>query len=149
MNLVRWDPFRELQEMSDRLGRVFSRPELRNTIGHEALALPDWSPAVDIAKTPEEFLIKAELPGVKKEDVKVSFSDDTIRIEGERRQEKEEQGKKYHRLERAYGAFVRTFVVPNGVNDGAVSAEFKDGVLQVHLPKSNKPAPKSVEVKIS
>jgi len=149
MNLVRWDPFRELQDMSDRLGRVFARPEMRSATGNEALTFPDWAPAVDIAETPEEFLIKAEIPGVKKEDVKVSFSDDTIRIEGERKQEKEEHGKKYHRVERSYGSFVRTFIVPNGVNEGAMSAEFKEGVLQVHLPKSNKPAPKSVEVKVS
>lgn len=149
MNLVRWDPFRELQDMSDRLSRVFSRPEMRGAAGNEALTFPDWAPVVDIAETPEEFLIKAEIPGVKKEDMKVSFSDDTVRIEGERKQEKEEHGKKYHRIERSYGSFVRTFLVPNGVNEGAMSAEFKDGVLQVHLPKSNKPAPKSVEVKVS
>ena len=146
MSLVRWGPFRELQEVSDRLGRVFARP---GATGHEALAFPDWAPAVDIAETAEEFVIKADLPGVKKEDVKVSFSDDTVRIEGERKQEKDEHGKKYHRLERAYGAFVRTFVVPNGVKEGAASAEFTDGVLQVHLPKTNKAAAKSIEVKVS
>ena len=149
MNLVRWDPFRELQEVSDRLGRVFARQETRPPNSNEALVFPDWSPAVDIAETTTEFLIKAELPGVKKEDVKVSFSDGTVRIEGERRQEKEEHDKRFHLVERAYGAFVRTFVLPDGVNEGSASAEFKDGVLQVHLPKSNKPAPKSVEVKVA
>ena len=149
MNLMRWDPFRELQDMSDRLSRVFARPELRGTVGSESLGLPDWSPAVDIAESPEEYTIKAELPGMKKEDVKLSFCNDTLRIEGERTQEKEEHGKKFHRIERAYGSFVRTFVIPNDVAEGSVNAEFKDGVLQVHLPRSKKSAPKTTEVKIS
>ena len=149
MSLVRWDPFRELQEMSDRLNRVVSRSIVRTNADKEALAVPDWLPAVDIVETPEEYVIKTELPEVKKEDVKVSVDAGTLVIQGERRQEKEDHGKRFHRIERSYGSFMRSFVVPDNVDSSTVKAEFKDGVLQVHLTKSPKAAPKAVDVKIS
>jgi HSP20 family protein len=93
--------------------------------------VPDWPPAVDIAETPEEFLIKADLPEVKKEDVKVTVENGVLLIEGERRQEKEENTKKFHRIERAYGSFVRMFMVPDAIDEAKVSAVFKDGLLNV------------------
>jgi len=108
----------------------------------------DWSPTVDIVETPEEFQIKAELPEVKKEDVKVSVDGGVLRIEGERKQEKEEKGKKYHRIERSYGSFLRTFRLPDNVDEGKVQADFKDGVLCVRLHKAEKTKPKAIEVKV-
>lgn len=113
------------------------------------LTMPDWSPAVDIVESPEEFLVKAELPDVKKEDIKVSIHNGQLRIEGERKQEKEEKDKKYHRVERFYGSFVRTFVLPENVDETKLTAELKDGTLVVHLPKSQKVPPKAVEVKVA
>ncbi|MBH0187604.1 MAG: Hsp20/alpha crystallin family protein, partial [Nitrospira sp.] len=95
-----------------------------------------------------EYLIKAELPEVKKEDVKVSVEDGVLTLSGERRQEKEEKGKKYHRVERSYGSFVRSFSLPESVDEGGVKAEYKDGVLNLHLPKTEKVKPKSIEVKV-
>ena len=148
MALVRWDPFRELEDMSERLNRVFSRPALR-TNGQENLTVADWIPTVDISETESEYTIKAELPEVKKEDVKVTVEDGVLTIQGERRQEKEEKGKRFHRVERSYGSFVRSFTLPEAVDNGGVKAEYKDGVLNLHLPKSEKVKPKSIEVKVA
>lgn len=151
MSLVRWDPFRELEDMSTRLNRIFGHsmvPRTAADAGKDAMMVFDWAPTVDIAETPEEFHIKAELPEVKKEDVKVSVDNGVLRLEGERKQEKEEKGKKYHRVERSYGSFLRTFALPDNVDDTKVRAEFKDGVLNVRLPKTEKAKPKAVEVKV-
>ena len=149
MNLVRWDPFRELEDLSNRLNRVIARSSSPSTDGKETLTMADWTPSVDISETDTEYLIKAELPEVKKEDVKVTVENGVLTIQGERRQEKEEKGKKFHRIERAYGSFVRSFSIPDYVDDGKVTAEFKDGILNLHLPKSEKAKPKAIEVKVS
>lgn len=154
MNLVRWDPFRELEDMGERLNRVFAglgRPGSARLpeAGREALTVPEWSPMVDITETDEEYLIKAEIPEVKKEDVKVSVENGVLTLQGERKQEKEEKGKKFHRVERYYGSFLRTFTVPDNVDETKVKAEFKDGILNVHLPKTEKAKPKAVEVKVA
>jgi len=150
MSIVRWDPFRELEQMSDRLNRAFARGPLgRLAADGDALTVFDWAPSVDIVETPEEFQIKAELPEVKREDVKVSVDAGVLRIEGERKQEKEEKGKKYHRVERSYGSFLRTFALPDNVDDRNVQAEFKDGILNVRLRKAEKSKPRSIEVKVA
>ena len=148
MTLVRWDPFRELEDMSERLNRVFSRPTLRNT-GTENLTVADWMPTVDISESESEYLIKAELPEVRKEDVKVTVENGVLTLQGERRQEKEEKGKRFHRVERSYGSFVRSFTLPESVDEGGVRAEYKDGVLALHLPKSEKVKPKAIDVKVA
>ena len=148
MTLVRWDPFRELEDMSERLNRVFSRPTLRNT-GKENLTVADWMPTVDISETESEYLIKAELPEVRKEDVKVTVENGVLTLQGERRQEKEEKGRRFHRVERLYGSFVRSFTLPESVDEGGVKAEYKDGVLALHLPKSEKVKPKAIDVKVA
>jgi HSP20 family protein len=150
MSIVRWDPFRELEEMNDRLNRMFGRSNLATTAsGKEGLFSFDWTPSVDIAETAEAFEIKAELPDVKKEDVKVSVEDGELRISGERKQEKEEKGKKFHRVERSYGSFMRSFTLPENVDDSKLTAEYKDGLLNVRLPKTEKAKPKAVAVKVS
>lgn len=145
--LMRWDPFRELEEMSDRLNRMFARPATR-TNGKETMTVADWTPTVDISETDGEYQIKAEIPDVKKEDVKVTVEDGVLTIQGERKQEKEEKGKRYHRIERSYGSFVRSFSLPDVIDEEKVKAEFKDGVLSLHLPKSEKAKPKAIEVKV-
>ncbi len=145
--LMRWDPFRELEDMSERLNRMFARPAAR-TNGKETMTVADWTPTVDISETDGEYQIKAEIPDVKKEDVKVTLEDGVLTIQGERKQEKEEKGKKYHRIERSYGSFVRSFSLPDLVDEEKVQAEFKDGVLNLHLPKAEKAKPKAIEVKV-
>jgi HSP20 family protein len=127
---------------------MMSRPALPRTNGKETMVVADWVPSVDVSETDGEYQIKAEIPDVKKEDVKVTVEDGVLTIQGERKQEKEEKGKKYHRVECSYGSFVRSFTLPDLVDEGKVKAEFKDGVLNLKLPKSEKAKPKSIEVKI-
>ena len=133
MNIVRWDPFRELESIQTRLNRVFGDRPFRSD---EELSFAGWAPAVDVQETDKEYVIKADLPEVKKEDVKVEFEDGVLTLEGERKLEKEEKGKTFHKIERGYGKFVRRFGLPTEVDGTKVSAEFKEGVLNVHLPKS-------------
>jgi HSP20 family protein len=152
MSITRWDPFHELEEVSNQLNRLFGRSAMGRAApeaARDALTKFDWAPSVDIAETPEEFQVKAELPEVKKEDIKVAVENGLLRIEGERRQEKDEKTKKFHRVERSYGSFLRSFTLPDNVDASKVQAEFKDGVLNVHLPKAPASKPKTVEVKVA
>ena len=149
MNITRWDPLRELEDMSSRLNRMFNRSDIMRGSGRDALTTTDWAPAVDIVETQEEYLVKAELPDVNKDDVHVSIEQGVLRLTGERKQEREEKNKKYHRVERFYGSFMRSFVLPETVDEQKLRAEFKDGVLNVHLPKTEKAKPRSVEIKVS
>jgi HSP20 family protein len=148
MNLVKWSPFRELEDMQTRLNRFFNDLPTRRP-GDDGLFFADWTPVVDIQETEKEYLIKAELPEVKKDDVKVEMLDGVLTIEGERQQEKEEKGKKFHKLERSYGTFVRQFALPTEVEAAKIQAEFKDGMLNVHLPKTAQAKPKAIEVKVA
>ena len=145
--LAKWNPFRELEEIQNRLGSLFPRTAVRG-LGQEAMTVSEWTPLVDITEDEKEYLIKAELPEVNKEDVKVTVENGTLTVTGERKFEKEEKGKKYHRIERAYGSFVRSFTLPESAAGDKVSADFKDGVLKVHLPKSAEAKPKSIDVKV-
>ena len=146
--LTRWDPFKELEEISDRFSRIFGRLPARRETGREAMTVADWTPTVDITEDDKEYLIKAEIPEVNKNDVKVAVQDGVLSIQGERKQEKEEKGKRFHRVERSYGKFVRSFSVPDDAVEDKVRAEFKEGMLFVHLPKSEKARTKAIEVKV-
>lgn len=115
----------------------------------ETLTVAEWAPLVDIAEDDKEYLIKAELPEVLKDDVKVTVENGTLTISGERKSEKEQNGRKFHRVERYYGRFERSFSIPDDADGGNVKAEFKDGILRVHLAKSEKARPKQIEVKVS
>jgi HSP20 family protein len=144
MNIVRWNPFREMEDMQARLSRILAEPGRLD----DPLAFTDWAPPVDIQETDKEFTVKADLPEMKKEDIKIELQDGMLSIEGERKQEKEEKGKKFHRIERHYGQFIRRFALPTDVDAAKVLAEFKDGVLNVHLPKTTNGKPKPVEIKV-
>ena len=146
-SLTKWNPFRELEDIQNRLSSIFGRTPIRG-LGEEAMTVIEWRPLVDIVEDEKEYLIKAELPDVKKEDVKVTVENGVLTITGERKFEKEEKGKKYHRIERAYGSFMRSFTLPEGAAGDKISAEFKDGVLKVHLPKSAEPKSKPIDVKV-
>ncbi len=135
MNIVRWDPFRELEGIQTRLNRVFGDRPFRG-IERDEVSFAEWAPAVDVQETENEYLVKADLPEVKKEDVTVEFEDGILTVEGERKLEKEDTGRTFHKIERGYGKFVRRFALPTEVDGTKVSAEFKEGVLNVHLPKS-------------
>jgi HSP20 family protein len=145
---TQWNPWKELEEVEKRLSTMWGRTPAKTGGEREAISVAEWSPLVDISEDEKEYVIKAELPEVKKEDVKLSVQDNVLSISGERKYEKEEKGKKYHRVERSYGSFMRTFTLPENSDGTKVSAEYKDGMLVVHLPKTEKAQPKSIEVKI-
>jgi len=148
--LTRWNQLRQLEALQQGLGSLFSRAPAQWSEGQEEpLAVAEWAPLVDISEDDEEYRIKAELPEVKREDVKVTAEEGTLTIMGERKFEKEEKGRKYHRVERAYGSFGRSFSLPADASPAKVTAEFKDGVLVVHLVKDEKAKPQDVEVTIS
>lgn len=146
--LSRWNPFKEMEDLQGRLGSWMALPG-RTATSKEALAVADWSPLVDITEDEKEFLLKVELPGVKREEVKVTVEDGVLMLSGERRFEKEEKDRKYHRIERAYGSFVRSFTLPEETPADKVAAEFKDGVLVIRLPKTTTPKPSPMEVKVA
>jgi HSP20 family protein len=153
MQITRWDPFREMDDFSERLSRAltagFLTPPRTKGMTEEELVLTDWAPLVDVEETEKEYLIKAELPEVRKEDVKVTIEDGVLSIAGERKHEKEEKTYKVHRIERSFGKFVRRFTVPPEAENAKVTAEFKDGVLHVHVPKTAVAKPKAIEIKVA
>lgn len=149
MNLVKWDPFVELEDVSKHLNRIFGRTPARVEPDREMLTMADWTPTVDITETDTTYVIKGEIPGVNKEDVKVTIEDGMITMRGERKQEKEEKDKKFHRIERSYGSFMRSFRVPDNVDENAVKAEFKNGMINVTMPKSGKSKARSINVLVS
>ena len=144
MNIIKMNPFRELEEIKGRLNRFFTEaPE------QEAFVFPDWAPPVDIQETDKEFRVTADLPQMKKEEIRVGVENGILTIEGERHLEKEEKNKKFHRVERQYGRFVRRFNLPGEIDPPRVQAQYKDGTLTVTLPKSAAALPKTVEVKVA
>jgi HSP20 family protein len=145
MSLVRWDPFASLDDMFARMPSVLGRWPRLSGEGEGAV---EWSPTVDISETDAEYLLKAQLPAVKKEDVHVTFDDGMLTISGERKQEKEEKGEKFHRIESLHGAFSRSFSLPDAIDAASIRAEGKDGVVTVHVPKSKVEARKQKEIKI-
>ncbi len=148
--MSRWSPFKEVEEMEKRLSQLMGRSvPAGSSDKNEAITVAQWSPVVDISEDDKEYAIKAELPDVKKEDIKLNVHDDVLTITGERKYEKEEKGKKYHRVERAYGSFLRSFTLPEDADGTKVTAEYKDGLLNVRLPKSEKAKPKTIEVKVA
>ena len=154
-NLIRWDPlhsdpFKELEEIGQRFSRIFGRlPVTRENNGRETMVVTDWMPTVDIAEDEKEYLIKAEIPGVDKNDVRVTAEDGVLTIRGERKREEEVKDRRFHRVERSYGTFLRSFALPAEVAQENLRAEFKDGMLLVHMPKTEKAKPKSIEVKVA
>ena len=150
--LTRWNPLREMDDIQRRMTSRFDLSPFRRsslTADDENITVPEWAPLVDIAEDDKEYLIKVELPEVQKEDVKVTVESGTLTISGERKAEKEQKGRKFHRVERYYGRFVRNFSIPDDAEANNVKAEFKDGVLRVHLAKSEQARPKQIEVKVS
>jgi HSP20 family protein len=148
--LTRWDPFKEVDDLHNRLAKFFGlAPARAATSGQELMTVAEWTPSVDISEDDKEWLVKADLPEVKKEDVKVTVENGVLTVTGERKFEKEEKDKKYHRIERSYGNFLRSFTLPEGADGGKINADFKDGVLKVHLPKNGKAKAKAVEVKVA
>jgi HSP20 family protein len=136
------DPFRELIDLQRSINRLFGE------VSGEDVSLKAWAPAVDIFEDENAFLVKCELPEVSKEDVKVSLNDNVLSISGERRMEHEDRRDGYHRVERSYGQFYRSFTLPPNVDVDGINAEFKDGVLRLTLPKKEEAKPRQIAVNI-
>lgn len=146
---TRWNPVKERDDLESRLATILGSRGVTGKGEKEALTVTEWSPLVDITEDEKEYRIKAELPEMKKEDVKLTVENDVLSISGERKYEQEEKGKKYHRIERSYGSFMRSFSLPEDVDGSKVSAGYKDGMLTVHLQKSERAKPRAIEVKVA
>jgi HSP20 family protein len=150
MAIIRWRPMRDFMTVQDEMNRMFDRFFSREPWeGDESMSTAEWSPTVDISENKDEYFVSAELPGMKKEDVQITYANNVLRIEGERRKEEEKQDTNYHRVERLYGKFCRTFQVPTQIQADKIAADFKNGILTVHLPKAEEAKPKEVQIKIS
>jgi len=143
MNVIRWEPFREVDELFRQYSPLFNRALRRN--GGEP---GEWTPVADISETAQEYVIKAELPEVKKEDVKVTLDDGIMTIAGERKYQKEQNDSNEIRIESFYGSFSRSFSLPENIDAQGIRAETKDGVLRVKIPKLQAVPPKSVSIEV-
>jgi len=146
MTLVTWSPFREFEDLFNRYNRM---PRRDVTTGENGDTTTDWRPVANISETEKEYLIKAELPEVSRDDIEIKASEGVITIKGERRMEKASDDEMQHRVESFYGSFSRSFSLPADVDEAGISAESKDGVLKVHLPKTEVVEPKAIEIKVA
>jgi len=143
MAIIRWDPFRDLVTLRDKMNRLFEgavRGEEKDLI------TSSWAPAVDIYETENELVLAAEVPGVEEKDVEISVEDNTLSIRGERKFQKETKEENYHRIERSYGSFYRSFTLPSYVDQERIHAEHESGVLKVHMPKKPEVKPRKVKI---
>ena len=146
MNLVRWNPWRETDTSSDRFNRFFDGPFFPSVSFSEESGLSKWKPVVDVYDHDERIVVKAELPGVDKKDIHVDVKEGILTLSGERSYENEVKDEKYHRKERAYGKFSRSFTLPEGLDTEKIVADYKDGVLKVEIPKPEEKKPKKIMV---
>ena len=146
-----WNPLREMDEAQNRLNRIFlgGFPTRTGSGEIHSLAVADWSPEVDISEDDQGYLLKADLPEMKKDDVRVTVEDGILCVSGERKTQKEDQKKKFHRIERSFGTFRRSFTLPEDADSTKVTAEFRDGVLKVHLPTTPVARSKATQVKVT
>jgi HSP20 family protein len=147
MAITRWRPFRDLMSVQDEMNGLFDdffgRPVVRRDWTEAA-----WCPCVDVSETKDSVIINTEIPGMSKDDVKVSIQDNVMTLSGEKKQEKEEKDANYHRMERSYGSFSRSFTLPTSVKADKVKAAYKDGILRITLPKSEEVKPKQIPITV-
>jgi|SRR5688572_13551966 len=148
MALTRWDPFRDLVTLQERMNRLFEDSLSRSKTTDQEMAMGAWTPAVDIFETPETIVLKADLPGIDEKDIDVRIENNVLVLRGERKFVKEAKEEDYHRIERSFGVFSRTFQLPGTIDQGGISAVHKDGVLEVHLPKREDTKPKQIKVDV-
>ncbi len=144
MALVRWDPYRELTSFADRFNRAFGSPAGRER--DEEVGFGAWIPPVDIAEDKDRMLVTAELPGFKEDEVQIQMEGNLLTIRGERKFEQEKEGRNYHRVERSYGQFVRSFTLPNNVDRENIRAHFRNGLLEIELPKREDAKPREIKI---
>jgi HSP20 family protein len=147
MAIVRFEPFRDLLSLQERMNRLFNESYRSQQSSEDDWALGGtWAPAVDIYEQDNNIVIKAELPGVDPKDVDIRLDNNVLTIQGERKFDNEVKKESYHRVERSYGAFTRSFTLPNTVDPNSIKAEFKEGVLRITLPKREEAKPKQIQI---
>lgn len=146
MNIVRYDPFRELHSLQDEMTRLFAGVAPRSG-NRDEVSFGAWNPNVDIFEDKDKLVLEAELPGMKRDDFELSVENNVITLKGERRFEKKTNEDNYHRVERSYGSFTRSFTLPQTVSSEGAEAEFKDGILKVTLPKREETKARKIEIK--
>jgi HSP20 family protein len=150
MALVRWRPFRDLVSIQDEMNRLFNDFFGRVPSRFEGdWSASEWNPSVDISETKDEIVVKAEVPGMKKDDIKITLQDNVLTMRGERKQEKEEKETNFYRMERSYGSFTRSFNLPTMVQADKIKASYKDGILNITLPKAEEIKPKQIPIEIN
>lgn len=155
MKLTRWNPVSDLSSLSSDMfnmqrefNRLFDSFLRGGTQYDESMFTSNWIPSVDIVEKQDEYLVEIELPGVRKEDVKITLESNVLTIRGEKKHESEKKEDQYHRVERSYGAFQRSFTLPLTVKGDKIDASYKDGILQIHLPKAEEAKPKAIDVRV-
>ena len=145
MELTKWEPLREMEDFFDRYSRSLAFPFSRST---DVFANGGWAPRVDVSENDDAFVIKAEIPGINKDDVKVSLENGVLTLQGERRQEHEQKGWRFHRMERSYGHFMRAFTLPSNVDESHLKASFHNGLLEVDIPKLERTPSRALQVPV-
>lgn len=149
MSMIRFDPFRDLSVLQDRMNRLFNDTYQARGREDDLLSRGTWAPAVDIYEANGSLVIKAELPDMRREDIDVTVENNTLTIRGERQLDSEVKQESFHRIERAYGSFVRSFSLPPTVDAGKIGAEYKNGVLNIRLPFREESKPRSINVEVA
>ena len=148
MTIVRWEPMRELSSLQTEMNRLFNTVFDSPASGGGNAGIRRWIPAMDLVETPEDFVLRADLPGLAESDVKIEIEDNVLTVSGERKAEHEGREEGFYRLERAFGSFSRSLTLPKGVNADAVKASFERGVLEVHIPKPEAAKPRRIEIAV-
>ena len=146
MAITRWDPFRDLGILQERMNRVFEDAAVRGWKNDEPSATTSWSPAVDIYETDSEIMVQAELPGIDRKDIALQLENNVLTLKGDRRFEKETNQENYHRIERSYGGFSRAFAIPTIVDEDKIRADYRDGILKIALPKKEQVKAKQIKI---
>lgn len=146
MAIIRWRPLGEMDSLRHEMNKLFDNFFHGDVESEKSL---NWYPVVDIKETKDDYIVAAEVPGISKDDIKINISENTLTIKGDKNEEKKEQDHNYHRIERRYGSFQRSFTLPNQIQGNKVKASYKDGVLTISLPKKEEVKPKEIPITVS
>ena len=145
MAVIRWDPFRDMNTLQDRMNNLFE--EVNRGSGSDEPSTATWSPAVDIFETYDEIVVQVEVPGLLREDIELNLDNNVLSLKGNRKLDKESADENYHRIERSYGSFSRSFSIPTMIKEDDIKADYKDGVLSIALPKTERARPKEIKIR--
>lgn len=146
MAIIRWDPFRDLVTLRERMNRLFEEAVTSSRGEDKDLVASTWSPSVDIYENEHNLILTAELPGIEEKDIEIKIEDNTLTLKGERNFEKETKEENYHRVERAYGSFYRSFTLPHYVDEDNIEAAHENGILRISMPKKPELKPRKVKI---